>query len=241
MTKKPTRRVGTSGASRKKPKSDLPKGEEDQTAGAGNAANQLNPEQVEAVAKVASSPNAAKAASNRNNDMTTQPKSDQGKPSADRWYSPEFTQAYDNLNACILIADADHIIRYVNNKTVEVFSAAEKTMQEVMPSFRVSEVVGGSIHRYHKNAEHQRQVLKNLGAYKDSEINVNGIVMRFRTVPLRNDANEVEAYVVELNDATPEVEAKKRVDFQMGQFKLLLSEMQRMSDAHDEGDQASCR
>lgn len=236
MTKKPTRRVGTSGTSRKKPKSDLPKGEEDQTAGAGNPANQLNPEQVEAVAKVASSPNAAKAASNRNNDMTTQPKSDQGKPSADRWYSPEFTQAYDNLNACILIADADHIIRYVNNKTVEVFSAAEKTMQEVMPSFRVSEVVGGSIHRYHKNAEHQRQVLKNLGAYKDSEINVNGIVMRFRTIPLRNDVNEVEAYVVELNDATPEVEAKKLVDFQMGEFKLLLSEMQRMSDAHDEGD-----
>ena len=232
MTEKKNSRKSSRGTSKDKSKSDPPKGQGRQT----KTKSPSPVKRAETAKSAASFPQAETAASHRNDTMTTNSKSAQSASSADRWYSSDFTQAYDNLNACILIADADHIIRYVNKKTVEVFSAAEKTMQEVMPQFRVSDVVGGSIHRYHKDENHQRRVLQNMGTYKDSEIDINGIFMRFRTVPMRDENGQIEAYVVELNDATEEREAKKRVDFQLAEFGTLMDQMNAMSNAHDEGD-----
>ncbi|MCO4759147.1 MAG: hypothetical protein KC477_14095, partial [Oceanospirillaceae bacterium] len=53
----------------------------------------------------------------------------------------------------IMIADVDENIIFINQQAKAVLTNVESEIAKYIPGFRASEVVGGSIHRYHKDPE----------------------------------------------------------------------------------------
>ena len=62
----------------------------------------------------------------------------------------------------VMVADADENIVFVNQQAREVLTSLESELAEYLPGFKVSEVVGGSIHRYHKNPGAIKDILQGL-------------------------------------------------------------------------------
>lgn len=56
----------------------------------------------------------------------------------------------DNAPMNIMMADANENVVFVNKKAIEVLTRLESELAKYLPGFKVSEVIGGSIHRYHK-------------------------------------------------------------------------------------------
>lgn len=51
----------------------------------------------------------------------------------------------------IMIADADENIVFMNKRSTDVLTALEAELAKHMPGFRADRIVGGSIHRFHKD------------------------------------------------------------------------------------------
>jgi len=104
----------------------------------------------------------------------------------------------------IMIADADENIVFVNRRAREVLASVESELAKYLPGFRVDQIVGGSIHRYHKNPAAIKNILHSLqpGESRKGEITPGPYVFEHETRPLINSAGERVGYVVQWQDAT---------------------------------------
>jgi methyl-accepting chemotaxis protein len=108
---------------------------------------------------------------------------------------------YAPLN--IMIADANETVVFVNKMARDVLSAVEGELATYIPGFKVSEVVGGSIHRYHKNPEAIKRVLYSIGpAGHKGEITPGHFVFEHETRVLTDAGGETAGYVVQWKDVT---------------------------------------
>ena len=62
----------------------------------------------------------------------------------------------------VMIADADHNVVFVNKRARDVFQELESELASYIPSFKADSVTGGSIHRYHKDANAIKNILAGL-------------------------------------------------------------------------------
>ena len=63
----------------------------------------------------------------------------------------------------IMMADTEENIVFVNRQARDVLTAVEDELATYIPGFKVSEVIGGSIHRYHKDPGIIKRVLAEIG------------------------------------------------------------------------------
>lgn len=115
----------------------------------------------------------------------------------------------------IMIADIDENIVFVNKKARDVLTTLEPELKKYLPGFKVDEVVGGSIHRYHRDPQAIRNLLKAMGPNdkRNGYITPGKFMFEHETRPLY-DANGTKlGYVVQWNDVTSqraeEEQAKK--------------------------------
>ena len=104
----------------------------------------------------------------------------------------------------IMIADADENIVFVNKKAMEVLTQVEDELATYLPGFKASEVVGGSIHRYHKDPDAIKGILANLGPNdsRKGEITPGRFIFEHETRPLTDANGNRLGYVVQWNDVT---------------------------------------
>jgi len=104
----------------------------------------------------------------------------------------------------IMIANAEEDIVFVNKKARDVLSSVESDIARYIPGFRASEVVGGSIHRYHKDPEPIKQMLRALGPgdSRKGVITPGPYLFEHETRPLYNKSGEKLGYIVQWNDET---------------------------------------
>ncbi|MDH5181676.1 MAG: globin domain-containing protein, partial [Gammaproteobacteria bacterium] len=62
----------------------------------------------------------------------------------------------------VMIADENENIVYINKRAKDVLLAVESDLAKYLPGFKVADVLGGSIHRYHKDPNAIKQILNNL-------------------------------------------------------------------------------
>ena len=109
---------------------------------------------------------------------------------------------YAPLN--IMIADVDENIVYVNKTAVDVLTKIEGELASYLPGFTVASVVGGSIHRYHKDPQKIKNILQGLrpGDTRKGEITPGDFVFEHETRVLTdNDGNRL-GYVVQWHDVS---------------------------------------
>jgi methyl-accepting chemotaxis protein len=104
----------------------------------------------------------------------------------------------------IMIADADENIVFVNQKAKDVLTELEPELQKYLKGFRAADVMGGSIHRYHKDPSIIRNILQTLrpGDKRSGEITPGPFVFEHETRVLMNKAGERIGYIVQWHDAT---------------------------------------
>jgi methyl-accepting chemotaxis protein len=104
----------------------------------------------------------------------------------------------------IMIADADENIVFVNQKAKDVLTELESELQKYLKGFRVADVMGGSIHRYHKDPSTIKNILQALrpGEKRNGEIKPGPFVFEHETRVLTNKAGDRIGYIVQWHDVT---------------------------------------
>ncbi len=104
----------------------------------------------------------------------------------------------------VMIADADENIVFVNRHAREVLEQLEPELAKYLPGFRADQVVGGSIHRYHRDPDAIKRILHSMGPdeARHGEITPGPYVFEHETRVLLNGAGERVGYVVQWQDVT---------------------------------------
>ncbi|WP_082073167.1 methyl-accepting chemotaxis protein [Pseudomonas sp. LFM046] len=118
--------------------------------------------------------------------------------------------ALDNVTANVMIADRDFNIVYMNQAVGEMFRAAETDIRKELPHFRSSDILGGSIDRFHKNPAHQRGMLERLTSTYEAKIKLGGRTLTVVANPVMTATGERLGAVVEWQDITEQLAARER-------------------------------
>ncbi|HEB59573.1 MAG TPA: PAS domain-containing protein [Gammaproteobacteria bacterium] len=110
----------------------------------------------------------------------------------------------ENAPINIMIADADENVVYVNKRARDVLGEVESELATYIPGFDANSVVGGSIHRYHKDPQAIKNILHGLrpGQVREGEIATGPFVFEHETRVLTDRAGNTLGYVVQWHDAT---------------------------------------
>lgn len=112
----------------------------------------------------------------------------------------------------IMMADADENIVFVNKQAREILTEIEAELGTYIPGFKVGEVLGGSIHRYHKDPEAIKQILRSLkpGQARHGEITPGHFIFEHETRPLFNSGGDLMGFVVQWHDVTKQREKEEQ-------------------------------
>jgi len=112
--------------------------------------------------------------------------------------------ALDHAELNIMIANLDDVIIYVNKRTLEVLTEVESNLAAYLPGFKASKVLGGSIHRFHKDPEQIRRVLRAMrpGETHNAVIHPGNLTFEFSLRVLTDADNNKRGYVVNWNNVT---------------------------------------
>ncbi|GAA4014582.1 methyl-accepting chemotaxis protein [Actimicrobium antarcticum] len=120
-------------------------------------------------------------------------------------------QALDKCSTSVMIANVDGNIVYMNESVTSMMANAESDIRKDLPQFRVSEIVGGSFDRFHKNPAHQRNMLGGLRSTYHTQIKVGGRTMALIASPILSATAERIGTVVEWKDRTAEVSVEGEI------------------------------
>ena len=120
--------------------------------------------------------------------------------------------ALDNVSANVMMADADRNIIYTNKAVIDTLRAAQDDIRKDLPNFDVDKLMNNSIDQFHKNPQHQMNMLDNLSGTHRAQIEVGGRSMHLTVSPVRDAEGERIGTVVEWADKTAEVRIQQEMD-----------------------------
>ncbi len=120
-------------------------------------------------------------------------------------------QALDNVQSCVMVANNNLNIIYMNDTVKAMFMNAEADIRKQLPTFDASQLLGANIDQFHKKPEHQRGMLAKLDSTFSSELVIGGRHMNIVANPVKNDKGERIGIVVEWLDRTHEVKIEQEI------------------------------
>lgn len=121
-------------------------------------------------------------------------------------------QALDNVQSCVMVANNDLDIIYMNNTVLSMFQNAEADIRTQLPNFDANKLLGANIDQFHKNPAHQRGLLGSLNKTFSSSLEIGGRHMNIVANPVRNDEGDRIGVVVEWLDRTGEVKVEHEIE-----------------------------
>lgn len=121
-------------------------------------------------------------------------------------------QALDNVHSCVMVANNDLDIIYMNKTVSEMFKNAETDIRKQLPAFDADHLLGANIDQFHKNPGHQRNLLSNLTSTFSSSLVIGGRHMNIVANPVKNEGGEHIGTVVEWLDRTHEVKIEQEIE-----------------------------
>ncbi len=117
----------------------------------------------------------------------------------------------DTSRTAMMIADNDHIIRYVNRSVVALLRNQQDTLRKAFPDFDVDTLVGSSIHRFHANPARIRGMLDQLRKVHNGRIQIGGVHFSQVVTPVFNADGSRNGFAVEWHDRTQELQLENSV------------------------------
>ena len=93
-------------------------------------------------------------------------------------------QALDSATSCIMLADTDYRISYVNRSLLAMLAEHESRMQTQLPQFNVDKVKGANIDIFHQDPLAIRRRLDQLTERQVTELNIADLCFRLTITPI---------------------------------------------------------
>ena len=119
-------------------------------------------------------------------------------------------QALDVSTTAVMIADRDHVIRYLNQSMRAMLRNQQAVLRERWPHFDVDRLEGSSIHQFHTNPDRIRGMLQQLRSMHHGKVSIGPVHFSQLITPLFN-GNEQTGFIVEWNDRTAELALQGQV------------------------------
>ncbi|MBK9441868.1 MAG: PAS domain-containing protein [Comamonadaceae bacterium] len=115
-------------------------------------------------------------------------------------------KALDNASTCVMIADTQGKIIYLNTSMTDLLQSAEDDIRQQLPQFRAGEVLGTNIDRFHASRQpHDAQ--PNLGSNYKTDITLGSRVFGLVATPVLDDNGHRLGSIVEWRDRNDEIAA----------------------------------
>lgn len=114
----------------------------------------------------------------------------------------KINQALKTCDTSVMVADDNFNIVYMNDAVKRMLRNRETEIRAVFPSFSVDNLIGKSADIFHKNPDHQRQMVKSLNSAHHANVELGDLVFGLIATPLRNDDGKLLGIVVEWKDKT---------------------------------------
>jgi methyl-accepting chemotaxis protein len=112
--------------------------------------------------------------------------------------------ALETVTSCVMIADKDRKIIYMNPAVTQMMKNAEADLRKVFPGFDTDRLIGSSMDQFHKNPMHQQRILSELSSIHKAQINVGGRAFGLTASPIIDAQGQRLGSVVEWFDRTTE-------------------------------------
>jgi len=120
----------------------------------------------------------------------------ENKVAADRASALKLCQAN------VMLADNDLNIVYLNDTVTEMMTRNEKELRTELADFSVASLLGKNVDSFHKNPDHQRQLLRHLKEAYSSEIKVGSLTFSLIASPWIDASGNRLGTLVEWEDKT---------------------------------------
>ncbi|MGE8278826.1 MAG: methyl-accepting chemotaxis protein [Stenotrophomonas sp.] len=105
----------------------------------------------------------------------------------------------------MMIADNDHIIRYVNRSVVALLRNQQQNLRQAFPDFDADNLVGSSIHRFHANPARIRGMLDKLSSQHNGRVQIGPVHFNQVVTPVFHADGSRSGFAVEWHDRTQEL------------------------------------
>ncbi len=129
-------------------------------------------------------------------------------------------QALDTVESCVMVANNNLEIIYMNETVKEMFKNAEVEIQQQLPKFKADELLGTNIDVFHKNPAHQRGMLEKLNTTFRSTLMIGGRHLDIVANPVTTENGEKVGIVVEWLDRTQEVKIEEEIEAIVENIKI---------------------
>ena len=120
-------------------------------------------------------------------------------------------RALDVSRTAMMIADNDHVIRYVNRSVVALLRNQQASLREAFPDFDVDTLVGSSIHRFHVNPDRIRGILNTLQQVHHGRVRIGPVHFAQVVTPVFDEHGQRLGFAVEWHDRTAELQLETAV------------------------------
>ena len=112
----------------------------------------------------------------------------------------------------ILIADGNNVITSVNRSFITSLIGKKDEIRKVIPSFDPENLIGKSMDIFHKNPDHQRNIINNLTTSYVARVPTGNAIFELTAWPVRGVKGERLGTVLQWADKTNEVHAQRDID-----------------------------
>ncbi|MEQ1637497.1 MAG: Tar ligand binding domain-containing protein, partial [Methylococcales bacterium] len=119
--------------------------------------------------------------------------------------------ALDFASTGMLIADRENNIIYMNKAVAKTLSTAETDFKKVLPQFDANKILGASVDIFHKNPEHQKQLLATLKSSHVANMEVGNRTLKLTATPVFDAEGGRLGTALEWIDRTAEVAIEKEI------------------------------
>lgn len=123
----------------------------------------------------------------------------------------QIRQALDASRTAMMIADNDHVIRYVNRSVVALLRNQQATLRQAFPDFDAERLVGSSIHRFHANPDRIRAILNGLQVTHNGKVQIGPVHFAQVVTPVFDAQGARLGFAVEWHDRTHELALENAV------------------------------
>ncbi len=120
--------------------------------------------------------------------------------------------ALDNVSTNVMVADNNGNLIYLNKSVVEMMQDAEDDIRNDLPDFSAKDLLGSNFDSFHKQPEHQREMLARLNKTYSTQVVIGGRTFSLVANPVVDEEGIRLGTAVEWQDITQQLNAEKQVD-----------------------------
>ncbi len=120
--------------------------------------------------------------------------------------------ALDNVSSCVMMADADNNIIYMNKTVEALFSGNQREIARAIPGFNAAKLIGSNIDSFHKDPSHQQRMVAAMTGPVNSQIKLGDLTFAFTANPVNSADGERVGTVVEWLDRTNELAMEEELE-----------------------------